>query len=194
MKCSAHMHRSTELCQLDAVEGLAVCMIHGGGSPQSAQKSEAVKLGRALNAMVTAIPDSDPEANPVTALYEAHKRCVARIRWLEARIAETLDADSLEFGLTKVEEVGASEFSGINRTFEARVPILMQLLQREYTLQVKLTETMAKTQFKAAELAMRAQALDFTAGLAESIATALGHDARSETTRAAIATALARPS
>lgn len=160
MKCTAHKPQRSggAPCANEAVEGTSVCEAHGALAPRVARKAEVVRAKRALDAYIEPIPADDPEArDPLLALENLRRKTISRIRFLEAQIAEQLDLDTLQFGLTKEEQVNATEFAGTNRTFEARVPVLVQLLRDENATLVKITELEAKTAFQQAKLTLQQQ-------------------------------------
>lgn len=145
----------TRGCRKPVEPGLEVCLQHGGGWPQARRKSELVKLERELDAFITPIGDDHPAADPIAALELERRKCLAKIDWLDHRIANTMGADDLDWGLTKEEQISAAEFTGTNRTYEARIPVLVEMRQREAAHLLRITDLMAKTHFQAATLELQ---------------------------------------
>jgi hypothetical protein len=141
---------------------------------------------RELDAMVTPLAHDDPMRNPAWAMQAEHDRTVARIRWLEAKIA-VLTADELTFGVTKIETIGASETPGVNVTQEARVHVYERLLAAERAHLLKVDELLAKQHFQAASHIMEEQLREKLLGISLDIAEALGRKRDDPRVRKALA-------
>ena len=172
--CTAVTHKTRKPCKREAVNDTTVCELHGGKAPQTIRKAEIDRVSRELDGFIAPIAHDDPEARPDYGLHLEYRRTVARIRWLEQRIADTVDANGLEWGRTKQEQIGAAEFSGTNTTYEAKTPVLVDLLARERAHLLKVTELMAKASFQAAELAIKQQSIEFVYDLVMDLVVELG--------------------
>ncbi|GAB3865528.1 hypothetical protein GCM10028801_36160 [Nocardioides maradonensis] len=172
--CTALTHKTRKPCKREAVNGTTVCEIHGGTAPQTRRKAEIDRAARALDAMIEPIPLTDPEANPATGLYNEYRRAVARVRFLENLLTETTDAEGLVWSKTKEEQVGATEWTGTNVIFEARSPVLVDLLQRERRHLLEITTLMSKNAFKEADLAIKERSAQYVYEIVMDLVPALG--------------------
>lgn len=172
--CTAHIYKTGKACTREAINGTAVCELHGGTAPQTVRKAESDRVSRELDGFIEPIRLDDPEARPDYGLHMEYRRSVARVRWLEQRIADTIDADGLEWGKSKEERIGATEFAGTNTTYEARTPVLVDLLARERAHLLKITELMSKNAFKEAHLAVLQTSVNYIGDAALDLAEALG--------------------
>lgn len=187
MRCTATRRKDgkKQRCTREAVAG-GVCAQHGGAAPQTVTAEVVRQVERELDAFIEPIPLTDPRSNPAYALHLAWRKSQAKIAFLERRIAETLDADDLGWGLTKEEHIGAAEFSGVNQTFEARVPVLILLLEKEQRHALALAELMQKREFAAAEAALNVRMTEFLYAKTADLLTALGLDRRDRRVREAL--------
>lgn len=115
-------------CKKWALVGLNVCRRHGGQLPNAKFASEKVKMLSRME-QFTHIDTS----KPIDFIHEFEmefRRTVARIKWYDEQLA-LLDEQALVWGKTKEEEVGASEFTGTNVTYESKVNTLHELQFRE---------------------------------------------------------------
>lgn len=105
--------------------GVGRCKLHGG-STQS--QGEAVKKVLARRAVETyGLP---VEIDPRDAVLQEVYYTAGAVAYLKDRVRE-LDADELIWGITAEDEIGASEFSGVNVKREAKPHIWRQLLMEE---------------------------------------------------------------
>lgn len=118
-----------ELCRKPRVPGGERCRIHGGKSPQAMAKAQRrVAEAAALKAVATYGLAVD--TNPVDALLDEVRWTAGHVAWLRERVQE-VEQDALVWGRTKVDDMRATEFAGVNTT-EAAVPnIWLDLYQRE---------------------------------------------------------------
>lgn len=77
----------------------------------------------------------DPLANPIAAFENEYRRTMGRILWYDEQLKKLTD-EQIVWGRTKVEEIGATEFTGKNTTYEAREHALItqQRKEREHLL------------------------------------------------------------
>jgi hypothetical protein len=115
-------------CKAQAMVGLDVCVKHGGSFPQSKALSERSKV---LTTMQRFIRPYEGELTLVSAFEEEFRRTVGRIHWLNEQIGLLSSEKDLIWGLTKKEVIGAGEEPGTNKTYEAKVHILEEMLRWE---------------------------------------------------------------
>jgi hypothetical protein len=176
-KCK--VERKGRKCQAPAMVGLDVCYLHGGALPGPNAKSKRIKAERelttAMERFVIPLDIDDPEANPVAAFETEFRRTLGRIRWYDDQLAH-MEAEDLIWGKTKVEDIGASEFSGVNKTWEAKANAIheLQFRERQHLLAMEKIWLGAKMDERKLDI-QRAyvRALD---GAIIGILSALGHD------------------
>jgi hypothetical protein len=98
-------------------------------------------------------PESHELLDPFSLLLWEIRRCAARIEWFDERLREIAEERDLWWGETKREKIGASEFSGTNKTFEARENIILKLQAQERDRLNRLTKEWAEQRFEAARIA-----------------------------------------
>lgn len=92
-RCTAHV-RSGAQCRAYAVEGMSVCRMHGGSSPQARRAAERRKAEQQATALLQVIwdPDAAPVTDPVAALQQLAGRLQHAANVLGARVdTESLD-------------------------------------------------------------------------------------------------------
>lgn len=160
-------------CRKPAKRGLSVCESHGGTAPRLTAISE--RTG-ALSAMQRFVQPYAGDLNPITAFEMEFRRTYGRILWLEEQIAAFTDEKDLIFGLTKEERVMATEFTGTNRTYEARIHVYEEMLRWERTHFLRLESLWIKANLKEQELTMMRGHIEYTYRKVMDIVRALGHD------------------
>jgi hypothetical protein len=127
-----------ERCKNFRLTGLTVCRYHGGSNPAAKRKSQKAKILSAMQRFVTPIDADDIEADPIYAFEMEFRRTLGRIRWYDEALA-ALEQEDLIWGQTKREEIGASEFTGHNETYEARVNMYheLQFAERKHLLDME---------------------------------------------------------
>ena len=78
--------------------------------------------------------------------------------------------------MTMPQAINATEFNGVNTTYEARIHVFEELLWRERQHLHRLLQTAIKANLDERQLAQQQQMIDYTYGLVQRVATALGHD------------------
>jgi hypothetical protein len=152
-RCTARAKSTGERCQKAALVGLTVCRSHGAATKAAKTKSAVAKAERTMNKYVKPIPLDHELSNPAYGLHYEYRRTVARIEWLDKRIAK-LTEEEANWGRTKEERVNATDYPGTNTTFEARLHPRLVLQERERAFLLKLEKVMIDAQFKAAEQAI----------------------------------------
>lgn len=125
------MAKSGNRCGLPARVGLSVCRVHGGNAPLAIAKSERIKIEKVLTKTMhrlDPIAEDDPEANPMTGFLTRYRLLQARRRYVSEKVKQVYDEDeaSLTWGTTKQEQIDASEFGGVNTTFEAKLNVYVE--------------------------------------------------------------------
>ena len=133
----------------------------------------------AMQAFVVPISKDDPEMDPIQGFEMEYRRTVARIRWLDERIAE-LEVENLSWGKTKeVDQQSGSGLDfmpGVDTTYEAKANAwyTMQQWEREHLLKMEKIWITAKLDVKRLEI--QKQYVLLLDGAITNILTALGHD------------------
>lgn len=164
---------SERQCKKAAMPGLDVCNSHGGNGPRLSAASQRTA---ALTAMQRFVQPYDGPIDAVTGFEREVRRTIGRIRWLEEQIANLEDEQDLIWGLTKEEDITASEVAGTNRTFEARVHIFEEMLWRERKHYHELLKTWIRANLDERKLTLIQQNIDYTYSLVIQAARMLGHD------------------
>jgi hypothetical protein len=163
--------------------GLDVCRSHGGDAPKLAEASHRTA---ALTAMQRFVQPYEGPIDAVTGFEREVRRTMGRIRWLEEQIAGLEDENDLIWGLSKEEDIGASEFGGINRTYEARLHVFEDMLRWERKHYHELLKTWIRANLDERKLSMMQSHIDYTYSLVIATARALGHDTADPGVRAVI--------
>lgn len=163
-RCKAVRRSTGERCPNDALDGKRLCQAHNGSlkAPQVRRKAEVDRSRTDLERFVQPIGPEDDLWNPATGLHHEYAATQGRIRWLRDALSRLETAEDLIWGLTKEERIAASETPGTNRTYEARINVLLDLERAERKHLLDVEKLLANTAFKEAELALRARVLDST--------------------------------
>jgi hypothetical protein len=183
-------NRVGEQCGLgEEVNGFGRCKFHGGRNPAFIAKMRREQVQRDMDADVaegrfTAIWPSDHELlDPFSLLLWEIRRSGARIEWLDGAIRR-LDAEKeIWWGITKEEHVGAAEFAGTNKTYEARENILIKMQNDERKRLFDLTKEWQGQKFEAAKIASMGAFAISTRAMIHALAEALGADLTDEGTQ-----------
>lgn len=169
--------------------GLEVCRMHGGSTKLAKAKSERAKVVTQMQHFVTPIAADDPLNDPIVGFESEYRRTYGRILWYDEQLSK-LQAEELTFGLVKREEIGASEFDGVNEIYEARANTLheLQFRERQHLLNMQKIWIGAKLDDKKLEL-QRAYVVMLDKAMTH-ILTTLGHDPGDPATRQVVRDAL----
>jgi hypothetical protein len=178
-----------EQCKSRAMIGLTVCEMHGGKLPTLRNKSERVKIENAMSKFVAKIDATDPENNPAVAFENEFRRTLGRIRYFDEKLAELSEAH-LIWGQTKEESINATEFIGVNKTYEARTHLYhtMQWQEREHLM--KMIKISITTKFDERKLALLEQDVIALDTVITNVLTKLGHNVRDPEVRNVMRTEL----
>lgn len=138
MQCRGFTSKGRKCGQL-ATPGWTTCVTHksqgvASGEPTKGEKAAERKRLAAeakMAAFIRPIPATDPDANPLIAFSTEFRRVLARIRWYDEKLAEIRDERDLIWGLSKEEKINAAEYTGTNRTLEAKEHMWLVLQGRE---------------------------------------------------------------
>lgn len=135
-KCAARNRKTGELCETTAVAGTPYCQGHGKFNSKVTRSHAKAK---ALTTMQRFVEPYGGDIDPVSVFESEFRRTLGRIRWIDQQLAALDSEDDLIWGLTKEEEVNATEYDGTNRTYEARVHLLveMQNWERKHLLDME---------------------------------------------------------
>lgn len=126
-------------CKQPRMVGLAFCKRHGGDLPGNRRASEKAKAVRAMQNFVTPIAADDPEADVIHSFEIEYRRTVGKIRFCDEMIAQLSSEKDLVWGMTKREAKTATEFQGIDITYESRMNTWyeMQMRERKHLLEMQ---------------------------------------------------------
>jgi hypothetical protein len=105
--------------------GVGACKLHGGKTPSH-------KVAAQVHAAEVAVRTYGLrlDVSPTDALLDEVQWTAGHVAWLRGEI-QKLETEALAWGVTKVEDHGATEFPGTNTTESAAPPVLLDLYQRE---------------------------------------------------------------
>lgn len=115
-------------CKNPARRGLRFCSTHAGRKDRQDAK---VAKAKALTDMQRFVKPYDGDVDPVSVFEAEFRRTLGRIKWYDEQLARLASAEDLIWGLTKEEQIMASETPGSNKTYEARVNMIEQLQFKE---------------------------------------------------------------
>lgn len=164
---------SDRQCKRSAKPGLTVCHDHGGSGPKSMEVSMRTA---ALTTMQRFVRPYSGQLDPVTAFEEEFRRTYGRIKWLEEQIAGLEDEKDLIWGMTRQEEVTATEFAGTNSTYEARIHVYEEMLRWERKHFLDLEKVWIRANLDEKKLQVMRNHIDYTYVKMLEAARALGHD------------------
>jgi len=140
IRCTA-TKRNGDQCGSWAVNGMKVCRMHGGASPQ-AKKAAARRLQEQAAAQAVATLGIPVETTPTEALLEEVKWTAGHVQWLRERVQE-VEQDALVWGRKQEKTVTGEDADGepipaIERTDAAGPSIWYELYTRERTHLVRV--------------------------------------------------------
>lgn len=176
-------------CGRPAENETPYCRFHGGNSTQVIAKAQRTKIEREAKAagFTDIWPENHRMLDPFTLLLWEIRRSAARIEWYDRKITELEDEKSIWWGLTKMEKVGAAEFTGTNKTFEARANILVKMQDEERVRLKALRDEWQSNRFEAAKVAAMGEFRAQTNIVLRGVLRALGHDPNDPAVRQAVA-------
>lgn len=144
-------------CGMAKINGTDRCKFHGGATPSVIAKARKDRVENEMRTKLDRFTDLWPESHelldPFSLMLWEIRRCAARIEWFDERLRELDDEKALWWGETKREKIGAAEFTGTNKTFEARENVILAMQAKERDRLNKLTKEWAEQRFEAARIA-----------------------------------------
>ena len=156
-------------CKRSALPGQTTCQSHGGSSKVAAHS-------KAVTAMQRFVQPYDGPLDPISAFEAEFRRTYGRILWLEDQIGGLEDERDLIWGITKEERVNASEFTGTNRTYEARIHVYEEMLRWERKHLLELEKTYIRANLDERRLGVMRQYIEGTYASVIGLVRSLGHD------------------
>lgn len=171
----------TRQCKNAAMRGTTTCKRHSG------KKSRDVAIrAEAESAMRKFVTPYEGDIDPITMFEVEFRRTFGRITWLEDQIGRLGDGE-LIFGVTKVEEVRATEFTGTNTTSEARIHQYEEMLRWERKHLLDLEKLWIGAKLDQQKLNLMRDTITYTYTKVIEVARMLGHDPESDETREILA-------
>lgn len=171
-------------CKNPAMAGLTVCRAHGGNGPRMREASERTP---ALTAMQRFVKPYEGQISAVGVFEMQIRDTLGRINWLKEMIGGLEDERALIWGQTKEEEIGAGEWTGVNRTYEARIHQFEVMMQWERKHLHELTKTWIRANMDERRLNVLQDNVNYTVAKSLEIAVALGHNANDPEVRSVLA-------
>jgi hypothetical protein len=143
-------------CGMARVNETPYCKFHGGATMSTVDKyrRERVEAEIRQDPSFTELwPEDHPSLDPFSLLLWEIRRSGQRIEWFDRRLSELGKDRDIWWGVTKKEEVGAAEYTGVNKTFEARENVLVKMQNEERERLVKLRNEWQNNKFEAARIA-----------------------------------------
>jgi hypothetical protein len=137
-----------ESCERLAPMDEVLCLKH----KSEAKKNPSIAFSNWAEEFITPEPGNSPLLNPIAALEWEYARTIGRIKFYDARLAALREERELWWGKTREESITASEYTGLNTTYEARENMILTLQGEERTRLERLTKLWIDTKFEAARL------------------------------------------
>lgn len=162
-------NRVGKQCGQWAVNETPFCKFHAGNSAQvidaHRRKRFEEETERAVEAAISHLPagsggtftglwaEDHDMLDPFSLLLWEIRRSGSRIEWFDSQIDQLSSEKSIWWGLTKQEKIGASEFAGTNKTYEARENVLVKMQNEERKRLQALRDEWQNNRFEAAKIA-----------------------------------------
>lgn len=178
--------------------GTGRCKYHGGRNPRLVNVARRQIVQSAMDADIsegrfTGLWPTDHELlDPYSLMLWEIRRSGWRIEWFDVKIREVKEEKDMWWGITKEESVGASEWAGTNRTYEARENILIKMQNEERKRLFDLTKEWNNARFEAARVATMGAFAVAAKDMVRSLLEALGQDLDDEGTQQMVARVLAQ--
>lgn len=191
-RCQARAKHSDppgQRCKRRAVPHMRVCVKHGGAAKQVRETSNRKQAVERMRKLVTPIPGTDFEANPIAAFELEFRRTIARIRYLDDVIA-ALEPDALGWGKTEETVTTSTEFPGVDTKFQATINVYYDLQARERKHLVELIKVWINAKLDVRKLEVEEQKVNALNGVIEVVLTRLGHNIHDPEIRRTVRTAM----
>lgn len=179
-----------ERCGNRVIFGLTVCKFHGGGTEAAKQKSARARVVAQMEKFITPISPDDVEADPYEGFLRDYRRTIAHIRYFDEKIAELESEKDLVFGVEKVEEIGATDFPGVNTTHASQMNIYLELQWREREHLQKIAKVYISSGIESKKLALQESVVLRLDSTLTAILQAVGIDPRKPEVRSIVASKL----
>jgi hypothetical protein len=156
-------NRVGKQCGQYAVNETPFCKFHAGNSQQVIDAHRAKRYEAAFEAEVAVAvgtgrftelwEDDHPMLDPFSLLLWEIRRSGARIEWYDRQLDEIKDQKDYWWGQTKQEKIGAAEFTGTNKTYEAKEHVLIKMQNEERKRLQALRDEWQNNRFEAAKIA-----------------------------------------
>lgn len=150
-------NRVGKQCGSPAVNETPYCKFHGGNTPQVQDKARKERYEAVVRTSVAGFTDLWDEdhamLDPFSLLLWEIRRSAARIEWFDVQLAALKHEKDLWWGMTKRERIGAAEFAGTNKTYEARENVILKLQNEERQRLFALRKEWQDNRFEAAKIA-----------------------------------------
>ena len=167
MSQCAHIYRDTpkareagkvgKQCGLYSINDTPFCKFHGGRTPSVITKYRAERYVEEQKQHDPSFTDLWPETHerldPFSLLLWDIRRSGARIEWFDRQLDKITEEKSIWWGMTKKEAIGAAEFAGTNKTYEARENILVKMQNDERKRLKDLRDEWQNNKFEALKIA-----------------------------------------
>ncbi|UPZ28150.1 hypothetical protein MUK60_10170 [Streptomyces sp. LRE541] len=138
-RCGAKT-RNGGRCQKWPVEGATRCRNHGGATPRS-KAAAARRL--AMAEWGTTFGEIGPAEDPAVVMARLIQQASGHVAWLLERVQET-EGEALIWGLASRTEKGATEFPGVDETYQAQTHGWLKLYSAERDRLVRMCEVAAR--------------------------------------------------
>lgn len=173
--------------------GTGRCKFHGGKAPAMIDKVRQAEFEAEIRRdrrFTDLVPADDARLDPFSLLLWEIRRSLGRIDYLDDKINELAEEKSLWWGMTKQEEISASEFAGTNRTYEARENILVKMQNDERKRLFDMEKEWQSNKFEATKIMAMGEFGTYARLLVTRLVQELGHDLTDQDTQEAIARVL----
>lgn len=149
--------RVGQRCKKWQVNGTPYCEFHGGNNHRTIEKAQRERFQAEIEQQVPSFTDMWPEdhdlLDPFSILLWEIRRSGSRIEWFDTKISELENEKSIWWGISKQEVIGAAEFAGTNKTYEARENVLVKMQNEERKRLTDLRNQWQNDRFEAARVA-----------------------------------------
>lgn len=141
-RCKARSSRTGQPCGNPPMRGAEVCHAHGGKAPQVRQAARR-NLAEQHAADAVATYGLPVEIDPGEALIDEVHRTYGHVMWLLDRVRE-VSPEALVWGQTDETSKSATDFPGVDRTWQAKPNVWLDLYSRERDRLIAVTTAALK--------------------------------------------------
>lgn len=143
-------------CGQPRINDTPFCKFHGGAIGVTIDKYRRVRVEDEIRndpRFTDLWPEDHPRLDPFTLLLWEIRRSGQRIEWFDRQLDRLKKDREIWWGITKKESIGAAEYTGTNRTFEARENVLVKMQNEERKRLKELRDEWQNNKFEAARIA-----------------------------------------